>query len=119
MPAAIGGAIGQALALAPESDPQPRNRPSPDGHFVIVLCAEQCFAGTFNERVLDAAEGHLKSNAAELLVAGDHGAMVAAERGREFGWSTPMVAYAEEVPLLASRITDALYSRLETARRRG
>jgi hypothetical protein len=29
------------------------------------------------------------------------------------------VAYAEEVPLLASRITDALYSRLETARRRG
>jgi hypothetical protein len=45
--------------------------------------------------------------------------MVAAERGREFGWSTPMVAHAEKVPLLTSRITDALYSRLEMARRRG
>jgi F-type H+-transporting ATPase subunit gamma len=39
--------------------------------------------------------------------------MVAAERGLAFGWSAPMVAHAEEVPMLASRITDALYSRLE------
>jgi F-type H+-transporting ATPase subunit gamma len=39
--------------------------------------------------------------------------MVAAERGLELGWSAPMVAHAEEVPLLAGRITDALYSRLE------
>jgi F-type H+-transporting ATPase subunit gamma len=110
---AIGGAIGQALALAPESDPQPREPQSPEGHVVIVLCAEQGFAGTFNERVLDAAERHLKSHAAELLVVGDRGAMVAAERGLVIGWSAPMVAHAAEVPLLASRITDALYSRLE------
>jgi F-type H+-transporting ATPase subunit gamma len=39
--------------------------------------------------------------------------MVAAERGLAFSWSAPMVAHAEEVPLLASRITDVLYSRLE------
>src|SRR5271169_6490890 len=64
--AAIGQAIGQALALAPESDPQPRNPHSPEGHVVIALCAEQGFAGTFNERVLDTAEPHLKSKAAEL-----------------------------------------------------
>ena len=111
--AAVGGAIGQALALAPEADPQPPRPQSPHGHVVIVLCAEQGFAGTFNERVLDAAENHLKSNAAELLIVGDRGTMVAAERGLELGWSAPMVAHAEEVPLLAGRITDALYSRLE------
>jgi F-type H+-transporting ATPase subunit gamma len=110
---ALGGAIGQALALAAESDPQSRNRQSAERHVVIVLCAEQGFVGTFNERVLDAAESHLKSDSAELLVVGGRGAMVAAERGLEFGWSAPMVAHAEEVPLLASRITDALYIRLE------
>jgi len=111
--AAVGAAIGQALALAPESDQEVRKLQSPEGHVVIVLCAAQGFAGTFNERVLDAAERHLKSNAAELLIVGDRGAMVATERGLVFGWSAPMVAHAEEVPLLASRITDALYSRLE------
>jgi len=110
----IGEAIGQALALAPESDQELRKPRSPEGHVVIVLCAEQGFVGSFNERVLDTAERHLKSDAAELLVVGDRGAMVAAERGLVLGWSAPMVAHAEEVPLLASRITDALYSRLET-----
>lgn len=111
--AAIGAAIGQALALAPESEPQPRRRGGEEGHVVIAICAEQGFAGTFNERVLDAVEERLKAGAAELLVVGDRGAMVAAERGLAFTWSAPMVAHAAEVPALASRITDALYARLE------
>jgi F-type H+-transporting ATPase subunit gamma len=88
--AAIGHAIGEAVALAPEPDPQPRKSVQLEGRIVIVLCAEQGFAGTFNERVLDAAEDHLKFAGSELLV------------------------HADEVPLLASRITDALYSRLAT-----
>jgi F-type H+-transporting ATPase subunit gamma len=111
--AAIGQAIGQALALAPDSDPQPRKPQGLERHVVIVLSSEQGFAGTFNERVLDAAEPHLKANGSELLIIGDRGAMVAAERGLEFDWSAPMVAHAQEVAVLASRITDALYSRLE------
>jgi F-type H+-transporting ATPase subunit gamma len=110
--AAIGQAIGEAVALAPEPDPQLPKTVHLDGRIVIVLCAEQGFAGTFNERVLDAAEDHLKFTGSELLVVGDRGAMVAAERGLVFGWSAPMVSHADEVPLLASRITDALYSRL-------
>ena len=96
--AAIAGAIGQALTLAPESEPQSRRGEHEEAHVVVVLCAEQGFAGTFNERVLDAAENHLKAASAELLVVGDRGAMVAAERGLVFGWSAPMVAHAEEVP---------------------
>ena len=64
---AIGGAIGQALALAPESDPQPRQPQSPERHVVIVLCAEQGFAGSFNERVFDAAERHLKTDGSGAL----------------------------------------------------
>jgi F-type H+-transporting ATPase subunit gamma len=92
--AAIGAAIGQALALAPESEPQPRKPHSPERHVVIVLSSEQGFAGTFNERVLDAAERHLKADGSELLIIGDRGAMVAAERGccsagRRRWWPTP------------------------------
>src|SRR6516225_4157335 len=98
--AAISGAIGQALALAPEPDPQPRKSRSPQAHVVIVLSSEQGFAGTFNERVLDAAEQHLKANGSELLIVGDRGAMVAAERGLVFAWAASMVAHAEEVPRL-------------------
>ena len=111
--AAISGAIGQALALVPEPDPQPRKSRSPQAHVVILLSSEQGFAGTFNERVLDAAEQRLKAAGSELLIVGDRGAKVAAERGLVFAWSASMVAHAEEVPRLASRITDALYSRLE------
>lgn len=111
--AVIGRAIGAALNLAPESDPQAHKFERSEGHVVIVLCAEQGFAGTFNERVLDAAEKFLKVAAAELLVVGNRGKLVAAERGLAVGWSAPMVAHAEEVPLLASRISDAVYSRLE------
>ena len=111
--AAIGGAIGQALALAPDPDPQPRQSRSPQRHVLIVLCSEQGFAGSFNERVLDAAEHHLEAAGSELLVAGDRGAMVAAERGFVFDWSAPMVTHVEEVPRLAGEISDVLYSRLE------
>jgi F-type H+-transporting ATPase subunit gamma len=111
--AAIGAAIGQALAVAPQSDAQVHKRERSEGHVVVVLCAEQGFAGTFNERVLDAAESYMKRDAAELLVVGNRGEMVAAERGLAFGWSAPMVAHVDEVPLLASRTTDAIYSRLE------
>ena len=111
--AAISGAIGQALALAREPDPQPRKPRGPERHVIIVLCSEQGFAGSFNERVFDAAEHHLKTDGSELLIVGDRGAMVAAERGLTFDWSAPMVAHAEEVPRVANRITDALYSRLE------
>ena len=111
--AVIGEAIGQALALAPAAEPTTREAGSPQGHIVIVLSAEQGFVGSFNERVVGAAEGHLNAGGSELLIVGDRGAMVAAERALTFGWSAPMVAHAEEAPLLASRITDALYSRLE------
>lgn len=109
----IGGAIGEALASAPDADPQRAKGKRPEGHVIIVLCAEQGFAGSFNERVLDTAERHLKAKSAELLIVGNRGAMIAAERGLAFTWSAPMVSHAEEVPLLASRITDALYTRLE------
>jgi F-type H+-transporting ATPase subunit gamma len=112
--AAVGAAIGEALALAPQpDDSQVPIHERSRAHAVIALCAEQGFAGTFNERVVDAAEKHLTVEGTELLVVGNRGKMVAAERGLVVGWSAPMVAHADEVPRLANHISDAIYSRLE------
>jgi F-type H+-transporting ATPase subunit gamma len=112
--AAVGAAIGEALALAPQpDDSQAPIHERSRGHAVIALCAEQGFAGTFNERVVDAAEKHLTEEGTELLVVGNRGKIVAAERGLVVGWSAPMVSHADEVPRLANHISDAIYSRLE------
>jgi F-type H+-transporting ATPase subunit gamma len=113
--AAVGAAIGEALALAPQPDDSQAPIPErPRGHAIIALCAEQGFAGTFNERVVDAAEKHLTEEGTELLVVGNRGKMVAAERGLVVGWSASMVSHADEVPRLANQISDAIYSRLES-----
>ena len=111
--AAVGGAIGEALALAQASGPPVHRHANPAGHSVIALCTEQGFAGSFNERVLEAAGKHLAEQGAELLVVGNRGTMVAAERGLAVTWSTPMIAHADEVPRLADHISEAIYSRLE------
>jgi F-type H+-transporting ATPase subunit gamma len=114
----VGGAIGLALSLDPDDEPEPHYDTNPERHILIALGAEQGFAGTFNERVLDAAKRHLEREPAELFVVGSRCAMVAAELGLKFSWSAPMAAHADEAPTLASKITDALYERLETSQAR-
>lgn len=106
----IAGAIGEALALLPSHE-----SPSADAApatLSIALCAEQGFAGSFNERVLDAA-GAVASRARFLV--GDRGLTVQRMRGAEPDWSAPMIAHPDQVPVLAGRIADALYARLGDA----
>ena len=113
----VGAAIGQALALMDETAGAPRD--GRGGHLVIALCAEQGFAGTFNRRVLDAAERLLKSagpQPAELLVLGGRGLAVAEERGLKIGWRASMIAHVDEAAALADRVTEQLYLRLEQGR---
>jgi hypothetical protein len=59
----VGQAIGVALALMPEQARPPARR---DGRIVIALCAEQGFAGAFNEHVLDAALALAEEEASRL-----------------------------------------------------
>lgn len=111
----VGNAIGEALALLPASATAAEPRHGTGGRIVIALCSEQGFAGTFNERVLAAVERHTQAAdgaPTDLLLAGDRGLMVAAERGLSVGWSAPMAAHADEVPSLANRLADAVYERL-------
>ncbi|AJZ56696.1 ATP synthase family protein [Paraburkholderia fungorum] len=112
--AMIGMAIGDALLLD-ERNVQPA--PADAGantHVIVVLCAEQGFVGTFNEHVVEAAARLQQTGATDYFVIGDRGLVVAAEHGLTAGWSAPMVAHADEVGVLADRITEALYERLES-----
>ncbi len=113
---AVGTAIGTALGLAPDRGAAASGHDRREGRLLIVLCGQQGFAGSFNDRVLDNVAGHLDSSLVEILLVGDRGAMVAAERGLAVSRVAPMVEHIEDVPALANRITDALYQRLESKR---
>jgi len=116
----VGEAIGHALAFLPEGTAEvPSGKGSGEKragvHGIIALCAEQGFAGTFNEHVLDAADRLIKLEPARptaLLLVGDRGLMVAAERQFDIAWSAPMIAHVGQAASLASRIIEELYRRL-------
>jgi F-type H+-transporting ATPase subunit gamma len=108
----LGTAIGEALALLPEPDRPTAAHNGGRRRLVLALCAEQGFAGSFNERVLEVATQRLDAAGAQLLVVGERGVMGAAERGQKLAWSVPMAVHTDEMSALAARIADALYARL-------
>lgn len=115
----IATAIGHALAFLPAAErlgPPPQ---APGTHVIIALCAEQGFAGSFNEHVFDAVQrvqNEQPCPQTELLVVGDRGLMIADQRGLTVNWSVPMVAHPAQVAKLANRIVEALYARLDEER---
>lgn len=110
--ATIGAAIGQALALAPAAPAAPAG----DGAAytaIVALAAEQGFAGTFSERILDAVQAErAAAPGGTLLLIGDRGLMVAGERGLAADWTAAMIAHVDEAAALATRIADALFDRI-------
>jgi F-type H+-transporting ATPase subunit gamma len=78
------------------------------GTLVVALCAEQGFAGSFNEHVLDTALPLAGTAADRLFMVGDRGLMVAANRGRMPDWDAPMAAHTDDVSALADRLCDAI-----------
>jgi len=111
----IGAAIGQALAFLPEAGAPPAAHGGGGGRAIVVLCAEQGFAGAFNRRVLDAASAAMEAASGErhdLLIVGSRGLPAADEAGLEAAWSTPMISHPAQAGALAGRITEAIYERL-------
>lgn len=113
----LGAAIGEALALLPEPQRPAPARDAPGQALVLALCAEQGFVGTFNERVLDAAQA-LLGPGAQLWLLGERGGLGAGERGLAVDWSAPMAVHLDEVAGLAGRLAEALYARLGEGRAR-
>ncbi|MGI3166074.1 F0F1 ATP synthase subunit gamma [Pseudooceanicola sp. 200-1SW] len=119
----IGAGIGQAMALMPEGDAagltdrgaRASQAPGDPGHGLILLAAEQGFVGTYNERLFDAAAPYLTGEGPVFLL-GDRGVLLAAERGRPLRWSAPMVTHPDQVPRLATRLTEAIFAPLAEGR---
>ena len=110
--ATIGQAIGQVLAALPAGQAMPTASTRPDGALVVALCAEQGFAGSFNERVLDVALPLAAGERGRLFIVGDRGLMAAANRDCTPAWNAPMAARTDEVSALADRVSDAIYAAL-------
>lgn len=110
----IGDAIGDALALLPKTDTAPSDAKS-GRRAIILLAAEQGFAGAFSEQVFDAA-ADLVQDDCRLFVAGDRGLLVAEERNLPVDWSAPMIAHPAQAAALATRLTEAIYKVLDADR---
>ncbi len=103
----VGQAIGTALAfLPPDRDMAPPQRAG--GHAVIVFAAEQGFAGSFTEKVFDAAEPLLQGGGT-LFLAGDRGLGAAERHGHAVAWHAPMIAHPGEALRLAERLAEAAF----------
>ena len=109
----IGEAIGHALALHTEMPQQDvaRSDMITGCSTIVMLAAEQGFAGAFSERIFDAA-ADLVASPHELLIVGSRGVLVAEERKLPVVWSAPMIAHSAEATMLASQITEGLYEQL-------
>lgn len=108
----IGNAIGQAMTLLP--DAMPAQGPHTGHRAVILLTAEQGFAGAYSEQIFDAA-GDVLQGPCEIFIAGDRGLRVAEERGLSVGWSAPMISHPSQATTLATRLTEAIYETLTGA----
>jgi len=108
--ATIAVAIGRALALAPA--PRPDGARQASRPAIVLFCAEQGFAGTFSERLLDDVAGDLVG--ADLFLIGTRGSTVARERGIDARWTSALPAHSSGIPKLADQILEALYARIAT-----
>lgn len=113
----IGAAIGQALAFQPGGEIAPANGDGDGGHAIIVVAAEQGFAGTYNEQVFDRA-APLLSEPHLLYLAGLRGLPVAAERGLAVEWAAAMITHAAQATALATRLGEAVGTALSAGRAR-
>lgn len=89
----------------------------------VLFGAEQGFVGGFNDPLLEAAavappfhaDGPGTGAGPALLVVGQRTRTLAAERGIEPVWSSPMPLHIQGIPALADRVVEALF-RLVTER---
>jgi F-type H+-transporting ATPase subunit gamma len=112
---AIAGGIAQALAAAPVG--APRASDGPKTHAIVMLCAEQGFAGPFSDRVFDALDAMPPDPGGRMiLLIGDRGAAPARERGVVPDWTAAMMSDPDQTDALAGRIIDALFAAMGDGR---
>lgn len=104
----VAGAVTRALRLRVNSRVDMPRRGGKTG--LALFCAEQGFAGAFNERALDAVSADLAT--CELFLIGSRGVDLVAQRNIHAYWTDAMPSHGLGVPKLAERITEALYGQI-------
>jgi len=104
----ISEAIGQALAQMPPDGTPPVRTEARRG--VIAFTAEQGFAGTFAERLLQAIADDFAGS--PVLLIGSRGLSLAREQGLEPAWSAALPTHLDALPSLVNQLAEALYDRV-------
>lgn len=105
----IGAGIGTVLGTTGDGGGPSHVR---EGRAVAVLiAAEQGFAGSFNDKVFEAA-APLLSTPHDLVVIGERAILAAQDRGLAPTWCDGMIAHPAQATHLANRIGTVLFDRL-------
>jgi F-type H+-transporting ATPase subunit gamma len=102
----MAAGIGAVLLLLPEAEAA--NGMAKSHRALVLYTAEHGFVGSFNERILDAAEKLLDPEDA-LFVLGSRGAAAVRERDGPMRWAYPMATRPEGVPETIRHLTAELY----------
>jgi F-type H+-transporting ATPase subunit gamma len=103
----VEDAISEGAALVPELGVMPDLFGPPRPPALIVVCSEHGFVGAYNERLLNRAAAAREQGQALLLV-GQRGATLAAERGLEVAWNFSMATHVGGVLGTTRRVVAAL-----------
>lgn len=103
----VEDAIAEGAVLVPEVTGVPDLFGPPRAAALIVVCSEHGFVGAYNERLLDRAEAE-RGQGQALLVVGQRGAMLAAERGLEVARNFSMATHIGGVLGITRRVVAAL-----------
>jgi F-type H+-transporting ATPase subunit gamma len=110
--ATIAAAMSRSLGPAVTGIAPTKANPTRQG--LLVFCAEQGFAGTFSERVLDSIG--TPQNGAALFLIGTRGLSIANARGLKPHWTAPLPSHTQGIPALADKITTAIYRAVDARR---
>lgn len=111
--AIVSKAISEVLArLQNRRGPQPR--PGADArHLHIVVGAEQGFAGSYNDAIVEAVlERDRRAGGDEYIVVGQRAIADFDARGLAPVWTASMIARSEDAASLASNAVDAVFARI-------
>ena len=109
----ISDAIGQILALEEKLPSEPQNDTKRNRELIIVLTAEQGFAGAYNERIIDTASQHVDAATdAGIILVGNRGLMIVQNHKLEPIQTLPMVTRVESVATLGITLADIIYQHL-------
>jgi F-type H+-transporting ATPase subunit gamma len=104
------------LAYMPGSHGADASTDAGGPHLVVVIGAEQGFAGSYNENIVDAVLGGGGANEpTEFIVIGQRAIVDFDVRGLSPVWSANMISQSEHAASLASNIVDAVFDRIRQA----